>query len=105
MIKNRNVWYPTEVDAAFNITSTYRLDSDIPKRFGSVKRSLINIYAGGVGDDKKILSPAEHIEYLMKEKFKFGESDFNSAWAVSNCHETTGAKMRWRYGSTLIREG
>ena len=105
VIKNRNVWFPIEVDSAFNLTSTYRLDSDIPRRFGSIKRTLINIYVREAGDDDRLLSPDEHINKLMSEKFAAGESLFNTAWAVSNCHETTGAKMRWRYGSTLISSG
>ena len=67
VIKSRNVWYDLEVDQAFNLTSTYRLDSDIPRQFGTIRRTLVNIYTRG---NATVPSPKKHLQDLLGKRSK-----------------------------------
>ena len=92
-----------EIDSAFNLTNTYRRDSDITRRFGDIEA----VIQSDRFDDRTgelLLSDEDYFAYLMKNKFRYGH-EFNAAWMVSNCNLTSGARRRFEYGQSLIDAG
>ena len=84
-------------DGAFNLTASYRRDSDITRHWGSVDQLLY--YARFSGEIE--ISFETHIQSLMSKKTKQN----HTAWFVSNCDHTNGANARWDYAQILIRAG
>jgi len=93
---------PREVDSAFNVTMTYRLDSDISRRFGDIETAITAARFNEIGE--LVLNDEQYASHLMANKFKQG-SEFNTAWFVSNCGKTAGAVKRFEYGSQMIADG
>ena len=82
-------------DGAFNLTASYRRDSDVVRRWGTVDQVLYNARFSG----KQVVPYEEHITKLMAKKTKQN----HTAWFVSNCDHTNGANARWDYGQQLIK--
>ena len=102
-------------DGAFNLTTSYRRDSDIPRPFGNLNKALIDarFYAEDVedeetGEKKKIYharqTGEEHIAEVLSLKTKSGEGN-HTAWMVSNCDATRGAVVRQQYVARLVDHG
>ena len=79
---------PREVDSAFNVTMTYRLDSDISRRFGDIESVITSARFDEKGE--LVMSDEDYARQLMAKKYPAG-SEFNTAWFVSNCGKTPGA--------------
>jgi hypothetical protein len=86
------VTIPREVDSAFNVTLTYRLDSDVSRRFGDIETAITASRFNEIGE--LVLNDDQYASQLMAKKFKQG-SEFNTAWFVSNCGKTAGAVKDW----------
>ena len=71
---------------------TYRLDSDISRRFGDIESVITQARFGENG--QLVLSDEDYAKQLMANKFKKG-GEFNTAWFVSNCGKTAGAVKDW----------
>jgi len=71
---------------------TYRLDSDISRRFGDIETAITASRFGENGE--LVLNDEEYASHLMANKYKQG-SEFNTAWFVSNCGKTAGAVKDW----------
>ncbi|CAG5111975.1 Oidioi.mRNA.OKI2018_I69.chr2.g6240.t1.cds [Oikopleura dioica] len=93
---------PREVDSAFNVTMTYRLDSDISRRFGDIESVITSARFDEKGE--LVMSDEDYARQLMANKYPAG-NEFNTAWFVSNCGKTPGAVKRFEYGAQLIADG
>ena len=71
---------------------TYRLDSDISRRFGDIETAITAARFNEIGE--LVLNDEQYASHLMANKFKQG-SEFNTAWFVSNCGKTAGAVKDW----------
>ena len=80
-------------DQAFNLTTSYRRDSDVPRTFGDSK-SILKFVRYNKGE--LIVSDEKHLDNIWSRKNEPGTK--NTAWLVSNCENTGGAKARWDYG-------
>lgn len=87
-------------DSGFNMTTSYRRDSDIPRPFGSKNEAIRNArYKNGelIEDDET------HINNIMK--YKNAPNTKYAAWIVSNCEATAGAAQRFSFGERLVDAG
>ena len=84
-------------DGAFNLTASYRRDSDITRHWGSVDQLLYNARFSG----RHEITFDKHMFDLMAKKTKVN----HTAWFVSNCDHTNGANARWDYALKLIEAG
>ena len=102
-------------DGAFNLTTSYRRDSDISRPFGNLNKALINarfyfktVVDHETGEKKKHYyerqTGTEHIAELLSFKTKSGQGN-HTAWMVSNCDSTRGAVKRQKYVMRLIQNG
>ena len=93
----------SKIDACFNLTSTYRRDSDVVRRFGNIEKSIVRARF-----DRKTgnLLVDDHTYFLelMSNKFHPGSS-YNTAWFVSNCNQTAGAIRRYNFVKSLVLAG
>ena len=88
-----------EYDGAFNLTTSYRRDSDIPRPFGTKDKALIQSRFRRIetSDNSKeeyyeeVETGEENINSIMAQKSSSGNY---VAWMVSNCEETRGAVLR-----------
>ena len=91
-----------EIDGCFNLTNTYRQDSDIIRHFGDAESAVRARFDDSTGellkDDESYLSD------LMNSKFPSG-TGANTAWFVSNCNHTASAVRRFDFGQSLIDAG
>ena len=92
-----------KLDASFNVTITYRRDSDVIRRVGEIENS-IRLCRFDDTTGELIQNDTAFFADLLAEKFDYGES-YNTAWYVSNCDHTSGALKRWKYGQALIDAG
>lgn len=93
-------------DAAFNLTTSYRRDSDIPRPFGDANSALQDARYLWAADSKKWTERVkyeDHIDQIMAQKNAAGQSYVT--WMVSNCESTRGAAIRWEYVQRLIAAG
>ena len=95
-------------DRAFNLTTSYRRDSDIPRPFGTAEKSLLKARYIYKDDDpwesahfEEFQTGEENIAQIMESK-KDGPY---ATWIVSNCDETEGARTRFRYVQDMIKAG
>jgi len=89
-------------DSAFNLTTSYRMDSDIPRPFGDYESELKYArykYKNGNWTERQ--TPQEHLQDIMAQK----TSSNYASWMVSNCDQTGGADQRFEYVTSLIKEG
>lgn len=93
-----------EWDKAFNLTTSYRRDSDIPRVYGNANSALQDArYKYSSNTWREVKTFKDHIEELMSLK---NPKDGNyAAWMVSNCDATRGASMRFAYVQRLIELG
>ena len=89
-----------EWDGAFNLTTSYRRDSDIPRPFGD-SNSILRLvrYKEGV----KSMTDENHLKMILSRKNK--PNTKYVSWVVSNCDKTDGALERWQYVTSLIDAG
>lgn len=95
-------------DQSFNLTCSYRRDSDIFRPF----ENLQNFFYRKLLDQTKFNAktpllkdiPSTYFRKLMQNKYKYGQNT-NTAWAVSNCGTTIGAKKRMTYAKEMIKMG
>lgn len=87
-------------DGAFNLTTSYRRDSDIPRTFGDA-HSILKFVRYNKG--KLTVSDEKHLDNIRTRKNQPGTK--HTAWLVSNCENTGGAKARWDYGQALVKAG
>ena len=95
---SQNLWYLVHLLGIFAnlcLTASYRRDSDITRRWGTVNQLLYSARFSG----KKVVSFEDHVAKLMAAKTKSN----HTAWFVSNCDHTNGANARWDYGQKLIK--
>ena len=99
-------------DQSFNLTTSYRRDSDIPRPFGTAEKalltarySLVNVTNPETGTEElhyvEVNSPDEHISQIMAAK----QPGAYATWLVSNCDETRGAQARFQYVQRMIEAG
>ena len=89
-----------EWDAAFNLTTSYRRDSDIPRPFGDANTMLRLVrYKNGT----KTMTDEDHLNMILSRKNKPGTK--YASWVVSNCNKTGGARERWDYVQDLVQAG
>ena len=90
---------PKELDAAFNLTVTYRQDSDVIRRFGDMESLITDmnrtmLYETVMGPKQPYGKPIDQDNKL-----------YNTLWYVSNCDSTSGARKRMNYVKELQTAG
>ena len=99
-----------EYDGAFNLTTSYRRDSDIPRPFGTTDKALIQARFRRIENSdnsmdehyEEVETGEENIRSIMSQKSSSGNY---VAWMVSNCEETRGAVLRQEYVRRLVDLG
>ncbi|CBY31970.1 unnamed protein product [Oikopleura dioica] len=94
--------FTQEFDSAFNITYSYKRDSDIIRGYGSIQKTMRMYYDENTGEE--LLSIEEMNEKILKLKNE-KTNDLHTGWMISNCDHTPGARLRWSYGQSLIKAG
>ena len=94
--------FTRELDSAFNITYSYKRDSDIIRGYGSIQKTMRMYFDENTGDE--LLSVSEMNEKIRKLKNE-KTNGFHTGWMISNCDHTPGARLRWGYGQELIKAG
>lgn len=97
-------------DRSFNLTTSYRRDSDIPRPFGSAEKALLDaryMLVNRTEDGENVLhyeeiqTGEENIAQIMSNK---KEGPY-ATWLVSNCDETRGAQVRSQYVQRMVDAG
>ena len=93
-------------DSAFNLTNTYKRDSDVTRYFGTIE-GLITEARFNANSGVLLVDDKTYFQNLISEKFEPSSQHgtVNTAWYVSNCNHTLGAKLRLDYGQSLIDAG
>lgn len=102
-------------DGAFNLTTAYRRDSDVPRPFGNLNKALIDArWSSRVVEDPETgekmtqyyerQTAEEHIADVLAQKLEYGAGN-HTVWMVSNCQSTRGAVVRQQYVQRLIGHG
>ena len=102
-------------DSAFNLTTAYRRDSDVPRPFGNLNHALVNarwnsrtvedpVTGQMIQEYYERQSAEEHISDVLAQKQPYGAGN-HTVWMVSNCHATRGAVVRQQYVQRLIGHG
>lgn len=88
-------------DSAYNFTTSYRRDSDIPYH-PTVNDYLLKLRYDPV-THKKLIPDDIYLKKLMDNKFP--KSKNYVTWIVSNCDKTPGAVARMNYAKSMIAAG
>ena len=92
-----------DLDSAFNLTVTYRRNSDIGRPFSDIEWIIQRMRFHHV-DGHLLQSDENYQKNLIEYKHPYG-SKFNTGWIISNCNDTLTANVRWEYGAKLIKAG
>ena len=95
-------------DESFNITYSYKRDSDIVRGYGSVQNILRDFYYDHKTGESLGLSHEEHLSKIIDWKNSLkgtSEKNLHTAWFVSNCDHTVGAVKRWEQGKKMMEAG
>ncbi|CAG5078121.1 Oidioi.mRNA.OKI2018_I69.PAR.g8906.t1.cds [Oikopleura dioica] len=93
-------------DRSFNLTSSYRLDSDVPRPYGDYNSALQDArysYNKSQGKFIERISGEGIMKIIQRLKQPTGEN--HTAWLVSNCEETRGAVVRKEFTDRLVKHG
>ncbi|CAK8691700.1 4-galactosyl-N-acetylglucosaminide 3-alpha-L-fucosyltransferase FUT6-like [Clavelina lepadiformis] len=82
-----------EFDDVFNLTMTYRRDSDLYFPYETTRSISQTIHNQDWGN------PHKHLDELIKGKRKV------ALWVVGNCGSTPGARARMKYSEQLVKAG
>jgi len=83
-------------DSAFNLTTSYRRDSDIPREFGDYQTELKHArFKKTLNEWTERMRPDQHVQDIMDQKAPRDENFVT--WLVSNCNNTGGADLRYAY--------
>ncbi|CBY10866.1 unnamed protein product [Oikopleura dioica] len=96
------------IDRSFNITYSYKRDSDIVRGYGSVQNILRDFYYDHKTGESLGLSHEEHLSKIIDWKNSLkgtSEKNLHTAWFVSNCDHTDGAVKRWEQGKKMMEAG
>jgi len=108
-VENQALLMPEELDGAFNMTYSYRRDSDIVRGFGSTQNILRDFYFDWVTGDSLNQTDIQILAKLIGNKNglkgKVETQQLHTLWHLSNCNDTLGAAARWRYGKEMIKAG
>jgi len=92
-----------KIDETFNLTLTYRQDSDVTRHVADIEQLITNDrFDPKTGDLEK--TDKQYFTDLLENKFS-ANGDVNTGWYVSNCNHTVGATERLVYGQSLIDAG
>jgi len=102
-------------DSAFNLTTSYRIDSDIPRPFGNLQKSLADARYYHLDHVDPVTSNVskewieretgeENIKSVIDQKAEAGQGN-HTVWMVSNCDATRGAVVRQEYVKRLVDNG
>ena len=96
---------PEELDGGFNMTYSYRRDSDIVRDFGSTQNILRDFYFDWVTGDSLNQTDIQIMAKLIGNKNQLkGKADtqqLHTVWHLANCNDTLGS----RYGKEMIEAG
>lgn len=93
-----------EWDSAFNLTTSYRRDSDIPREFGDYQTELKYArYKKKANEWSERMTAEAHVADILAQKTARDENYVS--WLVSNCDNTGGADLRYVYVQRMIEEG
>jgi len=97
-----------EYDRSFNLTTSYRRDSDIPRPFGTKDKAILDARFRKVAVSNNYSSSSELVYHY--EEVQTGQENINElmsrkdstmtnyiTWLVSNCGDTRGAQVRLEY--------
>ncbi|CBY40763.1 unnamed protein product [Oikopleura dioica] len=85
-------------DPAFNLTLSYRLDSDIHRPFGNTITSAKFLRF----DHGRRLKP---LDRMFSDLLALKTAKKHTAWLVSNCDRTNGASKRMEYADQMMNSG
>ena len=90
-----------EIDSAFNLTISYRSDSDVIRHSADIESVL---WSSRLSEEtgELLFSDEKFFEEMMSKK---NTSKYHTVWLVSDCDHTPGALLRWEYGKKLIIAG
>ena len=98
-------------DRSFNLTTSYRRDSDIPRPFGSAEKALLDARYMLVNETNSEGEQELHYEEVQTGEENIAQVMANkmdgpyATWLVSNCDETRGAQVRFQYVQRMIQAG
>merc|ERR1711920_872114 len=84
-------------DGAFNLTASYRRDSDVTRRWGSRSRVTHDMTWDAVRNEYTPIETQKKKLLELKNTPKHNKSSNHTIWFVSNCDATNGARQRWSY--------
>jgi len=88
-----------DLDSAFNLTCTYRRDSEFVRKSGNIRRTLLSRFQDETGKLK--IGNDEYLEEIINAKSN-NLGNYNTGWIVSNCDRTAGARKRWEFAQVII---
>lgn len=91
-------------DTSFNLTTSYRRDSDIPREFGDYQTELKYArFKKKLNEWTERMTPDQHVQDIMDQKA--ARDDNFVTWLVSNCDNTGGADLRYLYVQRMVDAG
>ena len=90
------------LDSSYNLTTSYRSDSDIPYH---PKIDDILVQTRYQDGEIEVDNDDEYLEKILKNKFTLEENRNYAAWLVSNCDNTPGAVARLEMSKRMKKAG